>query len=223
MRVICEHQLCLAAHAAAAHASKKKTLHASERDTPTVLLARQQYRTQLAACACRHLKFIDESGCNIAMTRRYGRAQFGRRVADAVPKNFGLNVTILGALSCTGLDAVMTVEGATDTAVFRAYVEQVLVPTLVAEDIVVMDNLSVHKVRGIREAIEATGARLIYLPPYSPDYSPIESCWSKLKAILRKAKARSREALDETLTQAIEHITQSDAKGWFNLCGYPVH
>ena len=157
------------------------------------------------------------------MTRRYGRAQFGRRVADAVPKNFGLNVTILGALSCTGLDAVMTVEGATDTAVFRAYVEQVLVPTLVAEDIVVMDNLSVHKVSGIREAIEATGARLIYLPPYSPDYSPIESCWSKLKAILRKAKARTREALDEALTQAIEHISQSDAKGWFNLCGYAVH
>lgn len=157
------------------------------------------------------------------MTRRYGRAQFGRRVADAVPKNFGLNVTILGALSCTGLDAVMTVEGATDTAVFRAYVEQVLVPTLVADDIVVMDNLSVHKVRGIREAIEATGARLIYLPPYSPDYSPIESCWSKLKAILRKAKARTREALDEALTQAIEHISQSDAKGWFNLCGYAVH
>ena len=157
------------------------------------------------------------------MTRRYGRAQFGRRVADAVPKNFGLNVTILGALSCTGLDAVMTVEGATDTAVFRAYVEQVLVPTLVADDIVVMDNLSVHKVSGIREAIEATGARLIYLPPYSPDYSPIESCWSKLKAILRKAKARTREALDEALTQAIEHISQSDANGWFNLCGYAVH
>ena len=157
------------------------------------------------------------------MIRRYGRAQFGRRVAEAVPKNFGLNVTILGALSCTGLDAVMTVEGATDTAVFRAYVEQVLVPTLVADDVVVMDNLSVHKVSGIREAIEATGARLIYLPPYSPDYSPIESCWSKLKAILRKAKARSREALDEALTQAIEHITQSDAKGWFKLCGYAVH
>lgn len=169
------------------------------------------------------MKFIDESGCNIAMTRRYGRAPFGRRVADAVPKNFGSNVTILGALSCTGLDAVMTVEGATDTAVFRAYVEQVLVPTLVAEDIVVMDNLSVHKVRGIREAIEATGARLIYLPPYSPDYSPIESCWSKLKAILRRAKARTREALDEALTQAIKHISQSDAKGWFTLCGYAVH
>lgn len=139
-----------------------------------------------------------------------------------MPKNFGSNATILGALSCTGLDAVMTVEGATDTAVLRAYVEQGLVPTLVADDIVVMDNLSVHKVRGIREAIESTGARLIYLPPYSPDYSPIESCWSKLKAIFRKAKARTLEALDEALTQAIAHISQSDPKGWFNLCGYAV-
>ncbi len=157
------------------------------------------------------------------MTRRYGRAQFGQCVPEAVPKYFGLNVTLLRALSCTGLDAAMTVEGATDTAVFWAYVEQVLVSTLVADDIVIMDNLSVHKVSGIREAIEATGARLLYLPPYSPDYSPIERCWSKLKTILRKAKARTRKALDEALTQAIEHITQSDAKGWFNLCGYPVY
>lgn len=157
------------------------------------------------------------------MSRRYSRARRGMRVHDAVPKNVGRNVTILGALSCTGLDAVMTVDGATDTAVFRAYVEQVLVPKLVADDIVVMDNLSVHKVSGIRETIEAAGAQFIYLPPYSPDFSPIESCWSKLKASQRKAEARTREALDEALTQAIEHITKSDANGWFALCGYALH
>jgi transposase len=157
------------------------------------------------------------------MSRRYGRAPYGCRVPDAVPKNFGRNVTILGALSCTGLDAVMSVDGATDTAVFRVYVEQVLVPTLVPGDIVIMDNLSTHKVTGIREAIEAAGAQLLYLPPYSPDYSPMESCWSKLKASLRKAKARTRTALDEALTQAIDHITESDAKGWFQLCGYTLH
>ena len=157
------------------------------------------------------------------MSRRYGRARRGTRVHDAVPKNFGRNVTVLGALSCTGLDAVMTVEGATDTAVFRAYVEQVLVHMLVADDIVVMDNLSVYKVSGIRETIEAAGARLIYLPLYSSDYSPIESCWSKLKASLRKAKARTREALDEALKQAIDYIAGSDAQGWFKLCGYALH
>jgi transposase len=143
------------------------------------------------------------------------------RVHDSVPKNFGRNVTILGASSCTRLVAVMSVEGATDTAVFRAYVEQVLVPTLAAGDIVVMDNLSSHKVSGIREAIEAVGADSLYLPPYSPDYSPVENCWSKLKANLRTAKAHTREALDNTLKQAIESITATDAKGWFKHWAIP--
>jgi transposase len=127
------------------------------------------------------LKFGDESGLNSAMTRRFGRAPRGKRVHDAVPKNFGKNLTILGALSCRGLEAVMTIEGATDAAVFRAFVTEVLAPTLQPGDIVVMDNLGAHKVDGIQAAIEAAGARLLFLPPYSPDWSPIEPCWSKLK------------------------------------------
>ena len=216
-------ELRLEADATSAYASKKKTVHATERDAPPVLLARQHYRTQLAPYQFRRLIFVDESGCNIAMTRRYGRARRGMRVHDSVPKNFGRNVTILGALSCTGLVAVMSVEGATDAAVFRAYVEQVLVPTLAAGDIVVMDNLSSHKVSGIREAIEGAGADLLYLPPYSPDYSPIENCWSKLKANLRKTKARTRESLDEALKHAIESITATDAEHWFKHCGYALH
>lgn len=216
-------ELRLEADATSAYASKKKTVHATERDAPHVLLARQHYRTQLAPYQFRRLIFVDESGCNIAMTRRYGRARRGMRVHDSVPKNFGRNVTILGALSCTGLVAVMSVEGATDAAVFRAYVEQVLVPTLAAGDIVVMDNLSSHKVSGIREAIEGAGADLLYLPPYSPDYSPIENCWSKLKANLRKTKARTRESLDEALKHAIESITATDAEHWFKHCGYALH
>lgn len=157
------------------------------------------------------------------MIRRYGRARHGARVHDAVPKNFGRNVTILGALSCQGLDAVMTVDGATDTTVFQAYITRVLVPTLAPDDIVIMDNLSAHKVAGINEAIEATGATLLYLPPYSPDFSPIENCWSKLKAILRKVKARTRDALDDALKQSIEGITAADASGWFKHCGYTLH
>lgn len=157
------------------------------------------------------------------MTRRYGRARHGARVHDAVPKNFGRNVTILGALSCQGLNAVMTVDGATDTSVFQAYVTQVLAPTLAPDDIVIMDNLSAHKVAGINEAIEATGARLLYLPPYSPDFSPIENCWSKLKAILRRVKARTRDALDDALKQSIGGITEADASGWFRHCGYALH
>jgi transposase len=204
-------------------APKKKSVHASERDTPQVLLAREQSRHQLAAYPCRRLKFVDESGCNIAMTRRYGRARQGARAHDAAPKNFGRNVTILDTLSCQGLDAVMTVDGATDTAVFQAYVTPELAPTLAPDDIVIMDNLSAHKVMGINEAIEATGAKLLYLPPYSPDFSPIENCWSKLKAILRKVKARTRDALDDALKQSIDAITNIDALGWFKHCGYTSH
>jgi transposase len=103
------------------------------------------------------------------------------------------------------------------------YVKQVLAPTLVPDDIVIMDNLSAHKVAGINEAIAATGAKLLYLPAYSPDFSPIENCWSKLKAILRKVKARTRGALDEALKQSIEGITEADAAGWFRHCGYTLH
>lgn len=157
------------------------------------------------------------------MTRRYGRAERGCRAHDAVPRNHGRNITVLGALSCYGLDAVMTVEGAADAAVFRAYVQQVLVPTLKPGDIVVMDNLSVHKVAGIKQAIQAAGASLIYLPPYSPDLSPIEPCWSKIKEKLRGVKARTREALDAALAKIIGRISNSDARGCFAHCGYPVH
>jgi transposase len=157
------------------------------------------------------------------MTRRYGRAVRGKRVHDAVPKNFGRNVSILGSLSCYGMEAVMTVDGAVDAEVFRAYVRHVLVPTLRPGDIVVMDNLSVHKVQGIDAMVTAAGAQLIYLPPYSPDWSPIEPCWAKIKARLRGMKARSREALDQALTHIIQRISTSDSRGWFHHCGYPLH
>ncbi|MDB5764908.1 MAG: tnpF1, partial [Herminiimonas sp.] len=175
---------------------EKKTLHATERDRPRVRLARRRYRRHIAPYPCQRLKFVDESGLNIAMTRRYGRAVRGQRVHDAVPKNFGRNITILGALSGYGLDAVMTVEDAADAAVFRAHVGRVLAPTLRPGDGVVMDNLSAHKVAGIDTAITSAGARLIYLPPYSPDWSPIEPCWSAIKTRLRGMKARTRAALD---------------------------
>jgi transposase len=169
------------------------------------------------------LKFIDECGVNLAMTRRFGRAPRGERVADTVPQNYGRNVTVIGALSCHGIDAVMTIEGATDAAVFRAYVEHGLVPTLRPDDIVVLDNLGAHKVAGIRRAIEAAGAQVLYLPPYSPDCSPIEPCWSKLKTFLRAAKARTRDALDAALKAALDTVTVSDARGWFKHCGYALH
>jgi transposase len=204
-------------------AAKKKTVHASERERPQVRLARRRYRQQIVRHRANRLRLVDESGRHIALTRRYGSAVRGQRVHDAVPKNTGRNLTLLGALSCRGLEAVMTVEGATDALVFQAYGEQVLAPTRRRGDVVVMDNLSAHKGPAVAAAIAATGAQLLYLPSYSPEYSPIEHCWSKLKTLLRGSKARTREALDQALTRLIPTLTSSDAKGWFAHCGYPLH
>jgi transposase len=166
------------------------------------------------------LVFVDESGVNIAMTRLYGRAPRGERVTDSAPQNYGENVTMLGALSATGLCALMTVNGATDGAVFAAFVREVLAPTLSEGDIVVLDNLGAHRSEAAREAVEARGARLQFLPPYSPDLNPIERCWSKIKTALRAAKARTREALERAIKQAIATVSESDARAWFKHCGY---
>jgi transposase len=176
----------------------------------------------IAPLDVQRFKFIDESGVNMAMTRLYGRAPRGTRVIDSVPYNYGPNLTMVGALGLHGLEAVMTVEGATDADVFLAYVEHVLAPTLRPGDIVVMDNLRAHKVTGVQPMIEGRGARLLYLPPYSPDLSPIEQAWSKLKHYLRTAKARTREALEAAITQALSLITAADAHGWFSYCGYTL-
>jgi transposase len=127
---------------------------------------------------------------------------------------------MIAALFSTGLKAMMTVEGGTTAEVFLAYITQVLVPTLRRGNIVVMDNLGVHKVAGVKEAIEAVGASILYLPPYSYDFNPIELAWSKLKEHLRSAEARNREDLDEAIAAGMDQITQKDARGWFRHCGY---
>lgn len=156
-------------------------------------------------------KFLDEAGSNLAMTRLDGRAAKGERVVETVPQNYGRNITMLASLSLSGIEAPMTINGAVDAIVFKVYLEQVLLPTLKAGDIVVMDNLPAHKVAGVRELIEARGAKLIYLPPYSPDLNPIEKCWSKIKTCLRRAKARTRTELEKALREALLLITPEDA------------
>jgi len=156
------------------------------------------------------------------MTRLYGRAPKGVRVIGSVPQNYGQNVTMLAALGHHGLQAMMTVEGATDAAVFRAYVKHVLGPTLSPGDIVVLDNLGAHKAVGIQQMLARRRVRLLYLPPYSPDLAPIEPCWSKVKTALRKTKARSRAALDGAIAEALATITETDAHGWFLHCGYAL-
>lgn len=159
---------------------------------------------------------------NLALTRLYGRAPPGERVIGTVPQNYGQNVTILGAVGVQGVQAVMTVEGATDAEVFRTYVKRVLGPTLAPGDIIVLDNLSAHKARGVQQALARRRVRLLFLPPYSPDLSPMELCVSKLKTALRAAKARTREALETAIRQALETVTAADALNWFKHCGYAL-
>lgn len=153
------------------------------------------------------------------MTRRYGRAPRGERVLDAVPENWGENVTMIGALGLDGVRAAMHFEGALDGAVYEVFITQVLVPQLRKGDVVFLDNLSVHKNAAAIEAILAAQATVEFLPPYSPDLNPIEQLWSKLKALVRGAKARTLEALEHAISAAFAAVTKADAEGWFRHCG----
>jgi len=163
------------------------------------------------------LIYLDESGVNTQMTRLYARCPGGARIREARPEGSWKALTILGAIGMRGIVAAMTVQDSTHAEVFFAYLDQVLCPVLQPGDVVVMDNLSTHKVDGVRERIEAKGADLIYLPPYSPDLNPIEKAWSKLKTLLRQTKARTREALEDAIAQLLPLITEQDAKAWFKL------
>ena len=199
--------------------TQKKNLVASEQNSERVKKLRHEWRKCLDKIDIRNLIFIDETGVNLGMTRRYGRIIGGERVNDERPGNKGKNVTIVGAISDEGLIATMTLSGALDTASFLVYVEKILLPTLWVGAIVVMDNLPVHYASKVEALIESVGANVKFLPPYSPDLSPIELCWSKLKEILRSAKARTLDALNEAITNAIKAISEDDAINWFHHCG----
>jgi len=166
--------------------------------------------------------FLDESGATTQMTRTYGRAPRGERVREATPQGHWKILTMVAALTTRGLEAPMTIAEPTDGDIFLAYIEQVLCPRLRPGQVVVMDNLSAHKVSGVRELIEARGARLLYLPPYSPDLNPIEQAWSKIKQVLRSLKARTAETLDHAVAEALKTITAENAVAWFAHCGYGV-
>lgn len=164
--------------------------------------------------------FLDEAGSNIAMTREHARSQRGERAHDVVPRNRGTVTTMLGALTLDGISALMTIEGGTSSEVFQAFVDQMLVPTLLPGDTVILDNLAAHKDEDALQSIRDAGATVVFLPPYSPEFNPIELAWAKVKRLLRDAKARTREALDEAIAKAIDLITSEDASGWFRHCGY---
>jgi transposase len=204
---------------------KKKSLHDSQRDTPRVTGLRRDFvahvKTKLSDLLS-HLKFIDEIGLNLGLTRLYGRAAPGERVTEGTPDYSGPHYTTIAAIGLRGVEAPWIFEGAMTTLAFETYVEAELAPILRRGDIVLADNLSAHKSAESQRLIEARGARLEFLPPYSSDFNPIELCWSKVKAALRTAKARTFEALLDALASALRSVSPADAKAWFAHCGYAV-
>jgi transposase len=165
--------------------------------------------------------FVDECSSNTSLAPLCGWARKGERAYQKAPRNWGKNITLLCSIGKErGMGASLVVEGSTDGSVFQTYLQEVLLPTLKRGQVVVMDNLSAHKGERVRELIEAKGCELVYLPPYSPDFNPIEQAFSKLKSYLREACARSQDTLMEVIGQALSTITASDAEGFFEHCGY---
>lgn len=196
--------------------TKKKTLGATERNEET----RAAWREHVQQLDARKVVVIDECGSNIALTPLYARAPKGMRAYGSVPRNRGKNTTLIAALGWTGMGEAMIMEGSTNGVAFELYIEQILAPSLTEGQIVIMDNLSAHKGQKVEQLIEARGCQLLYLPGYSPDLSPIEETFSKLKTYLRRVGARTREALEEALCQALLTVTAQDAQGWFRHCGF---
>jgi transposase len=183
---------------------------------------RSAFRERLKGVDPKRLLFVDESSTNVALTPRYGRAPKGERARGRAPRNWGKNVTLISSIGSEGMGPSMSIEGPSDTDSFGIYVREILAPNLKAGQIVVMDNLSVHKGKWVRELIERRGCQLWFLPPYSPDFDPIEEAFSKVKALLRRAQARVLEALFEATEEALLAISAQDARGYFEHCGYAI-
>ena len=183
---------------------------------------REDFAREMTGVDPARLGFVDESGASTSMTRLRGRAPRGQRVSGLVPGGNWKIVTMLGAVRRDAVAVVATIPQATDAPTFLTFIRHGLAPTLKQGDVVVMDNLSAHKPKAVREVIEQVGARLVYLPPYSPDLSPIEPCWSKAKSILRTLAARTAQTVSEAVTTAFAMITPADLHGCFRHCGYPL-
>jgi transposase len=196
---------------------KKRSVGAAERDE----WLRAAWRVTLAQhIDPKRLVFVDEMGAHTSLSRIYAYSPKGQRAYCSVPRNRGKNTTLLSCMSVEGMGASLVVEGATNREVFEAYVERVLLPGLRPGRVMVMDNLTAHKGERVRELIEERGCELLYLPPYSPDFDPIEEAFSKIKGLLRKAEARTREALVETMGTAVSAVSAHNAQGFFEHCGY---
>ena len=202
---------------------KKKQVHASEQKREDVAQARKEWKEKQenhVELPVDKLVFLDESGVNIDMVRRYGRAKNKNRVNDYAPVNTPKKTTLVSSVRLDGTQAYEFFQGSLNGKNFLSYVKNTLIPTLKKGDIVVMDNLSCHKVKGVKEAIEEAGASVLYLPPYSPDFNPIEMMWSKMKTLLRNWKTDTPELLHSVIPDAFSSVSVSDISGWFTASGY---
>jgi transposase len=196
---------------------KKRSVGASERDE----FLRAAWKVTVAeGVGAERFVFVDECGANTSLHRLYAWSRRGERAPYRAPRNWGANVTLLASMGLEGMGPCLAVEGPTTKAVFEAYLERVLAPSLCPGQVVVMDNLSSHKGPQVRQFLEARGCELLYLPAYSPDLNPIEEAFAKIKALLRKAGARTREALLEAMGEALDTVTASDVRGFFEHRGY---
>lgn len=198
-------------------------LHASEQLTDIVQEQRRDFRERMRTWPVKKIKCLDESGAKLGMTRLYGRAAGGERVNDHVRKNYGQSWTMIAMIDLRSVKAPMLLEGAMDTLVFETYLEKQVCPLLHSGDILIMDNLSAHKSHLVSGLIADCGARIEYLPPYSPDLNPIELCWSKVKTFLRAAKAKTAESLLSAVHDALVSVTSSDTRAWFRHVGFAVN
>jgi transposase len=200
---------------------KRKSKHASERDTPEVEEERREFAEEVEPIEPGRLVFVDETGVTTAMTPAYGRAPKGERVEASAPASWE-SVTVIAAMGLGGVEAPLAFGGAINAATFLMYVEQVLVPALRRGDVVVFDNLTSHLSPAVSEAIERAGASVLPLPPYSPDFNPIEEMFSKVKGFLRRVGARAKEHLYDAIGEGLREVTPQDILGWFRHAGLCV-
>jgi transposase len=200
--------------------SYKKSLRAAEQDRPDVARRRCLWWVWQRFMSSTSLVFLDETGVTTNMTRRYGWGPKGERLVDSAPHGHWKTTTVVAGLKASGVIAPFVLDGAMTGETFLAYVKEVLAPELEPGEAVVMDNLSVHKVKGVEEAIRAVGATVLYLPSYSPDLNPIEQFFAKLKALLRKTAARTKEALWEAIGRHLDEFTPEECENYLAHCGY---
>lgn len=197
---------------------KKKTLHASEQDRPEIQEERSSFREEVDPIEPKRLVFVDETGVTTAMTPAYGRAPKGERVEASAPASWE-SVTVIAAIGLDGIRAPLAFPGGTNAAIFQTYVEQALVPALRPGDVVIFDNLAAHLRPEVTQAIERAGASVLPLPPYSPDFNPIEAMFSKFKECLRRLGARAKDHLYNAIGKALREVTLQDILGWFRQAG----